>query len=136
MSRSAKLEEWLTNEAVQEALGPCLGANYVDSDPTFNLNIDEDYDHRASGITPSSFCMVYLDWIQYCNSRRQTVRPRKIQQIRAGFPRARVSTHSNSCVWLQPVTSERDSPLVNLCFGLCILGRRALGTASHSMSAR
>ncbi|XP_061595772.1 pecanex-like protein 3 isoform X1 [Cololabis saira] len=106
VSRSAKLEEWLGNEAVQEALRPCLGPNYVDSDPTFNLNIDEDYDHRASGITPSSFCMIYLDWIQYCNSRRQA-----------------------------PVTCERDSPLVNLCFGLCILGRRALGTASHSMSA-
>uniref|UniRef100_A0A3B5A4Q8 Pecanex-like protein n=1 Tax=Stegastes partitus TaxID=144197 RepID=A0A3B5A4Q8_9TELE len=106
VSRSSKLEEWLTNETIQEALRPCLGPNYVDSDPTFNLNIDEDYDHRASGITPSSFCMVYLDWIQYCNSRRQT-----------------------------PVTCERDSPLVNLCFGLCILGRRALGTASHSMSA-
>uniref|UniRef100_A0AAV2JCL8 Pecanex-like protein n=1 Tax=Knipowitschia caucasica TaxID=637954 RepID=A0AAV2JCL8_KNICA len=106
VSRSARLEEWLSNETVQEALRPCLGANYVDSDPTFNLNIDEDYDHRASGITLSSFCMVYLDWIQYCNSRRQT-----------------------------PVAGERDSPLVNLCFGLCILGRRALGTASHSMSA-
>uniref|UniRef100_A0A4W6D4U8 Pecanex-like protein n=1 Tax=Lates calcarifer TaxID=8187 RepID=A0A4W6D4U8_LATCA len=106
VSRSSKLEEWLTNETIQEALRPCLGPNYVDSDPTFNLNIDEDYDHRASGITPTSFCMVYLDWIQYCNSRRQT-----------------------------PVTCERDSPLVNLCFGLCILGRRALGTASHSMSA-
>ena len=74
VSRSAKMEEWLTNETVQEALRPCLGPNYVDSDPTFNLNIDEDYDHRASGITLSSFCMVYLDWIQYCNSRRQTVR--------------------------------------------------------------
>uniref|UniRef100_A0A672GCD2 Pecanex-like protein n=1 Tax=Salarias fasciatus TaxID=181472 RepID=A0A672GCD2_SALFA len=106
VSRSAKLEEWLANEMIQEALRPCQGPNYVDSDPTFNLNIDEDYDHRASGITPSSFCMIYLDWIQYCNSRRQT-----------------------------PVTCERDSPLVNLCFGLCILGRRALGTASHSMSA-
>uniref|UniRef100_A0A8C5NCQ7 Pecanex-like protein n=1 Tax=Gouania willdenowi TaxID=441366 RepID=A0A8C5NCQ7_GOUWI len=110
VNRSAKLEEWLANESVQDALRPCLSPNYVDSDPTFNLNIDEDYDHRASGITPSSFCMAYLDWIQYCNSRRQTVR-------------------------VHPVTCERDSPLVNLCFGLCILGRRALGTASHSMSA-
>ncbi|XP_034034311.1 pecanex-like protein 3 [Thalassophryne amazonica] len=106
VSRSPKLEEWLNNETIQEALRPCLGSNYVDSDPTFNLNIDEDYDHRASGITPTSFYMVYLDWIQYCSSRRQT-----------------------------PVSSERDSSLVNLCFGLCILGRRALGTASHSMSA-
>lgn len=74
VSRSSKLEEWLMNETIQEALRPCLGPNYVDSDPTFNLNIDEDYDHRASGITPSSFCLIYLDWIQYCNSRRQTVR--------------------------------------------------------------
>ncbi|XP_026878820.2 pecanex-like protein 1 [Electrophorus electricus] len=106
VSRSPKLEEWLANESVREALRPCLSTSYVDSDPTFNLNIDEDYDHRASGITPTAFCMVYLDWIQYCNSRRQ-----------------------------KPVHSERDSPLVTLCFGLCILGRRALGTASHSMSA-
>ncbi|KAI1902640.1 hypothetical protein AGOR_G00018030 [Albula goreensis] len=106
VSRSPKLEEWLANETVQEALRPCLAPTYVDSDPTFNLNIDEDYDHRAAGITPSAFCTVYLDWIQYCNSRRQT-----------------------------PVESERESPLVTLCFGLCILGRRALGTASHSMSA-
>lgn len=73
VNRSSKLEDWLSNEAIQEALRPCLGSNYVDSDPTFNLNIDEDYDHRASGVTPSSFCMAYLDWIQYCNSRRQTV---------------------------------------------------------------
>ncbi|XP_057215962.1 pecanex-like protein 1 isoform X1 [Triplophysa rosa] len=106
VSRSPKLEEWLANESVQEVLQPCLNPAYVDSDPTFNLNIDEDYDHRASGITPSSFCLVYLEWIKYCNSRRQT-----------------------------PVESEKDSPLVTLCFGLCILGRRALGTASHSMSA-
>uniref|UniRef100_A0A8C1TND1 Pecanex-like protein n=1 Tax=Cyprinus carpio TaxID=7962 RepID=A0A8C1TND1_CYPCA len=104
--RSPKLEEWLANETLQEALRPCLSPSYMDSDPTFNLNIDEDYDHRASGITPSSFCLVYLEWIKYCNSRRQT-----------------------------PVESEKDSPLVTLCFGLCILGRRALGTASHSMSA-
>uniref|UniRef100_A0A8C2HWL7 Pecanex-like protein n=1 Tax=Cyprinus carpio TaxID=7962 RepID=A0A8C2HWL7_CYPCA len=106
VTRSPKLEEWLANETVQEVLRPCLNPSYVDSDPTFNLNIDEDYDHRASGITPSSFCLVYLEWIKYCNSRRQT-----------------------------PVESEKDSPLVTLCFGLCILGRRALGTASHSMSA-
>lgn len=73
VSRSPKLEEWLANETVQEALRPCLSPSYVDSDPTFNLNIDEDYDHRASGITPFSFCLVYLEWIKYCNSRRETV---------------------------------------------------------------
>ncbi|KAJ3589191.1 hypothetical protein NHX12_010038 [Muraenolepis orangiensis] len=74
VNRSSKLEEWLVNEAVQEALRPCQALGYVDSDPTFSLNIDEDYDHRAAGITPAAFCM--------------------------------------------PVSSERDSALVNLCFGL------------------
>ncbi|CDQ73728.1 unnamed protein product [Oncorhynchus mykiss] len=125
VSRSPKLEEWLANETVQEALRPCLGPAYVDSDPTFNLNIDEDYDHRASGVTPTAFCMVYLDWIQYCNSRRLTVSVPSHVTV--------VTFHSNV---VSPVEdSERDSPLITLCFGLCILGRRALGTASHSMSA-
>ncbi|XP_034954053.1 pecanex-like protein 3 [Zootoca vivipara] len=103
---SPKLEEWLGNEGIQEALRPCTSLNYADSDPTFNLNIDEDYDHRMAGITLASFCNIYLDWIQYCASRRE-----------------------------KPVDREWNSPLVTLCFGLCILGRRALGTASHSMSA-
>ncbi|MGH0174955.1 UNVERIFIED_CONTAM: hypothetical protein FKN15_011194 [Acipenser sinensis] len=106
VTRSPKLEEWLANETIGEALRPCSAPGYADSDPTFNLNIDEDYDHRLAGITPNAFCSFYLDWIQYCNSRRQA-----------------------------PVNVERDSPMVTLCFGLCILGRRALGTASHSMSA-
>lgn len=102
VSRSVKLEEWLTNEAIQEALRPCLGTNYVDSDPTFNLNIDEDYDHRASGITPSSFCMVYLDWIQYCNSRRQTVRLFKIFTLKMTWKVSPLynSLYPNFCVLL------------------------------------
>ncbi|XP_058872002.1 pecanex-like protein 3 isoform X2 [Acipenser ruthenus] len=106
VTRSPKLEEWLANETIAEALRPCSVPGYADSDPTFNLNIDEDYDQRLAGITPNAFCSFYLDWIQYCNSRRQ-----------------------------EPVNVERDSPMVTLCFGLCVLGRRALGTASHSMSA-
>ena len=36
----------------------------------------------------------------------------------------------------QPVDCERDSFLVTLCFALCLLARRALGTASHPHSAR
>nr|XP_006131680.1 pecanex-like protein 3 isoform X1 [Pelodiscus sinensis] len=103
---SSKLEEWLGNTVIQEALRPCMAPSYADSDPTFNLNIDEDYDPRMAGITLSSFCNIYLDWIQYCAGRRD-----------------------------KPMDKEWDSPLVTLCFGLCILGRRALGTASHSLSA-
>uniref|UniRef100_A0A8C1WGQ7 Pecanex-like protein n=1 Tax=Cyprinus carpio TaxID=7962 RepID=A0A8C1WGQ7_CYPCA len=103
---SPKLEEWLANEALLEGLKSCRERNYVDLDPTFNPNIDEDYDHRLAGISRDSFCSVYLSWIQYCNSRRE-----------------------------KPLDSEKDSPLVLLCYGLCVLGRRALGTASHHMSS-
>ncbi|TRY93360.1 hypothetical protein DNTS_032855 [Danionella cerebrum] len=103
---SPKLEEWLANEGLLEGLKSCGERNYVDLDPTFNPNIDEDYDHRLAGISRDSFCSVYLSWIQYCNSRRE-----------------------------KPLDSEKDSPLVLLCFGLCVLGRRALGTAAHHMSS-
>uniref|UniRef100_A0A668AB74 Pecanex-like protein n=1 Tax=Myripristis murdjan TaxID=586833 RepID=A0A668AB74_9TELE len=101
---SPKLEEWLANETMKEGLRGCGERNYVDLDPTFNPNIDEDYDHRLAGISRDSFCGVYLSWIQYCNSRR-------------------------------PLDSEKDSALVLLCYGLCVLGRRALGTAAHHMSS-
>ncbi|XP_057197782.1 pecanex-like protein 1 isoform X3 [Triplophysa rosa] len=103
---SPKLEEWLANEVLLEGLKSCGEHNYVDLDPTFNPNIDEDYDHRLAGISRDSFCSVYLLWIQYCNSRRE-----------------------------KPLDSEKDSKLVLLCYGLCVLGRRALGTASHHMSS-
>uniref|UniRef100_A0A3P8VGP3 Pecanex-like protein n=1 Tax=Cynoglossus semilaevis TaxID=244447 RepID=A0A3P8VGP3_CYNSE len=103
---STKLEEWLANETMKDGLRACGERNYVDLDPTFNPNIDEDYDHRLAGISRDSFCSVYLGWIQYCNSRRT-----------------------------KPLDSEKDSALVLLCFGLCVLGRRALGTAAHHMSS-
>uniref|UniRef100_A0A665VTL7 Pecanex-like protein n=1 Tax=Echeneis naucrates TaxID=173247 RepID=A0A665VTL7_ECHNA len=103
---SPKLEEWLANETMKDGLRGCGERNYVDLDPTFNPNIDEDYDHRLAGISRDSFCGVYLGWIQYCNSRRAN-----------------------------PLDSDKDSALVLLCFGLCVLGRRALGTAAHHMSS-
>ncbi|KAM6273639.1 pecanex-like protein 1 isoform 7-T7 [Porphyrio hochstetteri] len=106
VTTSPKLDEWLANETMQEGLRFCTDRNYVDVDPTFNPNIDEDYDHRLAGISRESFCMIYLNWIEYCCSRRE-----------------------------KPLDSSKDSPLVTLCYGLCVLGRRALGTASHHMSS-
>ncbi|CAM9837281.1 unnamed protein product [Lampetra fluviatilis] len=103
---SLRLEEWLESEVVREGLRPCCERGYADVDPTFNPNIDEDYDHLLSGVSRQSFCNVYLEWIQHCASRRE-----------------------------QAVDSAKDSNLVTLCFGLCVLGRRALGTASHHMSS-
>ncbi|XP_053881169.1 pecanex-like protein 1 isoform X4 [Malaclemys terrapin pileata] len=106
VTMSPKLEEWLANETMQEGLQPCADCNYVDVDPTFNPNIDEDYDHHLAGVSRESFCMTYLNWIEYCCSRRE-----------------------------KPLDADKDSSLVTLCYGLCVLGRRALGTASHHMSS-
>lgn len=47
-----------------------MDRSFVDLDPIFNHNLDEDFDFRASGITRLSFCSVYLDWIQFCFSKR------------------------------------------------------------------
>lgn len=49
--QSTKLEEWLTSPVLVEALKPVSERNFVDLDPIFNVNLDEDYDFRASGIT-------------------------------------------------------------------------------------
>ncbi|XP_025049903.1 pecanex-like protein 1 [Alligator sinensis] len=106
VTASPKLEEWLANETMQEGLRLCADRNYVDVDPTFNPNIDEDYDHHLAGISRESFCVIYLNWIEYCCSRRE-----------------------------KPLDASKDSSLVTLCYGLCVLGRRALGTASHHMSS-
>uniref|UniRef100_G3UBP2 Pecanex-like protein n=1 Tax=Loxodonta africana TaxID=9785 RepID=G3UBP2_LOXAF len=105
VSRSPKLEAWLSHEGIAAALRPVRAPGYADSDPTFSLSVDEDYDLRLSGLSLPSFCAVHLEWIQHCASRRG-----------------------------QPMDQDWNSPLVTLCFGLCVLGRRA-GTASHSMSA-
>lgn len=103
--RSPKLEEWLSSNAITEALAQTTDKNFVDLDPLFNVNIDDDYDFRASGITRTSFCSVYLDWITYCVDRRTTG---------------------------EEVDASRESPLVSLCLALSLLGRRALGAASHN----
>uniref|UniRef100_A0ACB8G3X7 Pecanex-like protein 1 n=1 Tax=Sphaerodactylus townsendi TaxID=933632 RepID=A0ACB8G3X7_9SAUR len=68
---SPKLEEWLSNETMKEGLLQCADQTYVDVDPTFNPNIDEDYDHRLAGISRESFCIIYLNWIEYCSSQRE-----------------------------------------------------------------
>lgn len=57
-------------KSIIEALRPTLDRSFVDLDPIFNHNLDEDFDSRASGITRASFCSVYMEWIQYCYSKR------------------------------------------------------------------
>ncbi|XP_054257111.1 pecanex-like protein 1, partial [Macrosteles quadrilineatus] len=98
------LEKWLASPVILEALQPYCDRNFVDLDPVFNMNIDEDYDFRAAGITRNSFCNIYFDWIQYCVEKRT-----------------------------KPLADKgKDSTLVSLCFALSLLGRRSLGAASHN----
>ncbi|XP_017095066.2 protein pecanex isoform X1 [Drosophila bipectinata] len=71
--KNPKLEQWLSSGPIQEALQHTLGRQFVDLDPIFNFNLDEDFDFRAVGITRASFCYVYLKWINYCVDMRRDV---------------------------------------------------------------
>lgn len=86
MSRSPKLEAWLSHEGIAAALRPVRAPGYADSDPTFSLSVDEDYDLRLSGLSLPSFCAVHLEWIQYCASRRSQVRHHHLQASPRGAP--------------------------------------------------
>jgi len=71
--RSTKLETWLENESIRDSLRPTLDKTYVDLDPTFASSVDEDYDHRLSGVSKNSFTNAYLEWILCCASHRDKV---------------------------------------------------------------
>ncbi|KAK1190442.1 PCX2 protein, partial [Pygoscelis papua] len=103
---SPKILDWIKDESIQKILQPYAKWHYIERDlAMFNINIDEDYVPCLQGITRASFCSVYLDWIQFCARKR-----------------------------VEHLDSDEDSPLVTLSFALCILGRRALGTAAHNMA--
>ncbi|XP_060804303.1 pecanex-like protein 1 isoform X2 [Amyelois transitella] len=106
--QSSKLEEWLSSPILAEALKPMNERSFVDLDPIFNVNLDEDYDFRASGITRSRFCAVYQEWVSHCAVRRG-----------AGWRRR----------------AGKDSALLTLCFALSLLGRRALAAAQHQSAS-
>ena len=104
--------------------------NYVDLDPTFTLQVDEDYDLRLSGVSRGSFCNIYLSWIQYCASRRDKVSDSN-RITDKHIPSRRDCSHFHVPLF-QNVESDKGSMLVSLCFALSLLGRRALETASHN----
>lgn len=64
------MNTWLSSPAIEDALQATQDRTFVDLDPIFNHNLDEDFDFRATGITRSSFCSVYFDWIQFCYEKR------------------------------------------------------------------
>lgn len=105
---SPKLEEWLANETMKDGLRGCGERNYVDLDPTFNPNIDEDYDHRLAGISRDSFCAVYLGWIQYCNSRRAKVMLHCRQNSYNTSKRRKKSRVSCMCMCVTAAAGQRE----------------------------
>ncbi|XP_050441269.1 pecanex-like protein 1 isoform X2 [Adelges cooleyi] len=105
--RSPKLPQWLASEEIKEGLKPTLGKSFVDLDPVFNINIDEDYDLLSCGVTRNSFCSFYLEWIRFCAFQTENIRKVVIDK-------------------------GKESVLVSLCFALSLLGRRSLGLASHT----
>uniref|UniRef100_A0A6B2E6G3 Pecanex-like protein n=1 Tax=Phlebotomus kandelakii TaxID=1109342 RepID=A0A6B2E6G3_9DIPT len=142
--QSPKLDEWLNSQAIQEALQITTERQYVDLDPVFNHNLDEDYDFRSSGITRNSFCSVYQGWIQYCYKQK-----RKREASSASIPSSAAQSQNLSDSKLSHKESKennknseepsyivtKDSALVSLCLALGILARRTLATASHSSSS-
>jgi hypothetical protein len=74
--RSTKLVEWLTSEDIRAGLVEYHKKNFIEKEPTFNQNIDEDYDVLAKGVSRNSFYNTYSDWIMFCAGRRTDVSPR------------------------------------------------------------
>ncbi|XP_056022403.1 pecanex-like protein 1 isoform X2 [Ostrea edulis] len=101
--RSPRLETWLFNDAILETLHSTEEEEFVDVDPIFTQPTDDDYDPKLKGVSRNKFCSVFLEWIQYCATRRD-----------------------------KSIDSGKNSSLVSLCLCLGLLGRRALGTAAHN----
>jgi len=71
---SPKLSTWLKDDAIQEALQSYTKWHHIERDPqVFSVKIDEDYVHCLQGVTRASFCNVYLEWIQHCAGKMETV---------------------------------------------------------------
>lgn len=73
-----------------------LDRQFVDLDPVFNHNLDDDYDFRAAGITRASFWNVYGEWIQFCCDKKR-------QQMQAALnekntPKKSAATVANATV--------------------------------------
>ncbi|XP_058445647.1 protein pecanex isoform X2 [Malaya genurostris] len=69
--RSPKLVSWLQSQVIEEALEHTLDRQFVDLDPVFTHNLDDDYDFRSAGITRASFWNVYGEWIQFCCDKKR-----------------------------------------------------------------
>ncbi|EDV95218.1 protein pecanex [Drosophila grimshawi] len=104
--KNPKLEQWLASGPIQEALQHTLNRQFVDLDPIFNFNLDEDFDFRAVGITRSSFCYVYLKWINYCVDKRKDGQSAKEPPPPATAAAAAASATGTTGATATPATSN------------------------------
>lgn len=143
----------MDSPTIQEALESTLERQFVDLDPIFNHNLDDDYDFRVAGISRSSFWTVYSDWIQFCVGKRQQqmqeerLKKEQAKQEQRKPDRRSASGPSKDAKTAGPsieeqasnvthsINSAKDSILVSLCLSLTLLARRTLATASHSASS-
>lgn len=77
-----------------KALQPIEHRNFVDLDPVFNYNIDEDYDMQNSGMTRDKFVLIHGEWINFCVEKSE-----------------------------KNIDSGLASSLILLCFALSLLGK-------------
>lgn len=123
--RNPKLEQWLASGPIQEALQHTLSRQFVDLDPIFNFNLDEDFDFRAVGITRSSFCYIYLKWINYCVDKRKDAQGAKEMPTAPATP---ATGASNS----QPTTTQ---PTAGGAGGIPVPGGASTVSATVSVTA-
>lgn len=68
--RNKKLKEWLADDSLMGQLGDLQSQSYVDYDTVFRPVTDKDYDLALGGVTRSSFCQSYHEWLVCCNMHR------------------------------------------------------------------
>lgn len=99
--RSPKLQNWLSSPAIEEALHATQDRSFVDLDPIFNHNLDEDFDFRASGITRSSFCSVYIDWVQFCYKKRMECNKPNHSENQTDQQKSKLNSQSQNLQFIQ-----------------------------------
>ncbi|CDW54210.1 pecanex protein 1 [Trichuris trichiura] len=108
--KSNRITDWLQLESIIDVLDLVqYNPEYVDVDPTFCYQNDEDYDVKRNGISYESFCVVYLSWITCCADRS----PKSLtEETKYG--------------------NQVRKMVVALCYLLSLFGRRLLGAAAQS----
>ncbi|KFD64034.1 hypothetical protein M514_08640 [Trichuris suis] len=108
--KSNRITDWLQLESIIDVLDLVqYNPEYVDVDPTFCYQNDEDYDVKRNGISYESFCVVYLSWITCCADR-------------SGKSLTEDTKYGN----------QVRKMVVALCYLLSLFGRRLLGAAAQS----